>query len=126
MFYFKHAAIALASATSAVVTASLLLFMIKKHKVSISFGPLCRRLILILAPLVALSIWLVLCEFGIKPYLFESLKSNYHLGHANLSRISLVISILPGIIFYFISANVFHLPESEIITGRLLKRFKRK
>lgn len=126
MFYFKHAAIALASATSAVVTASLLLFMIKKHKVSISFGPLCRRLILILGPLVIISIWLVLCEFGIKPYLFEYLKSNSHLGHANMSRISLVISIFPGIILYFIFANLFHLPESEIIAGRLLKRFKRK
>lgn len=126
MYFLKHSAIALASALSASVTSSLLLFYLKSHQVKIPFLTVWLRILKMVPALFGLLLWLVLSELGLKPVLLVSLMDNLGMGYANGSRICLVVSILPAIVIYFALASFTKLPESEIILGRFLRKFRRK
>ncbi|MCZ8343254.1 MAG: murein biosynthesis integral membrane protein MurJ [Leptospira sp.] len=125
MFSLKHGAIALSSAIAAMGTTSILLFFLRKHGVQIPFQQLVRRGIQILFPLIGLSVWLMFGELVLKPILFSFGKEEFQIGHAALSRLSLVISIVPAILIYFAIATIIHLPEAEIFTGKLLRKLKK-
>lgn len=126
MYFLKHSAIALASALSASVTSSLLLFYLKSHQVKIPFLTVWLRILKMVPALFGLFLWLVVSELGLKPVLLVSLMDNLGMGYANGSRICLVVSILPAIVIYFALASFTKLPESEIILGRFLRKFRRK
>ncbi|TGN14075.1 murein biosynthesis integral membrane protein MurJ [Leptospira ilyithenensis] len=126
MFLFKHGAIAVSSALSASLTAGLLILFLKKHSVVLPWNELFYRIRNMLLPLIGLSIWLLGTEVYSKPILMDWGSSALGLGHAMLSRISLVISILPAVLIYFGISFLLKIPESEIILGKFLKRFKRK
>jgi len=124
MVFLKHGAIALSSATSALTTTALLLFFLKNHDVRIPWRSLAKRLAVMIIPFLGLTVWILLGEYVIKDtlkvYVSESI------SHANLSRLSLVISILPAMILFFGLSVIVRLKEAEIILGRFFrKRFKK-
>lgn len=125
MFSLKHGAIALSSAIAAIGTTSILLFFLKRHGVQIPFPNFFRRGFKIIYPLMGLGIWLLFGELVLKPILFSFGKGDLQLGHASLSRLSLVISIVPAILIYFAIATILRLPEAEIFTGKLLRKIKK-
>ncbi|MCZ8157351.1 MAG: murein biosynthesis integral membrane protein MurJ [Leptospira sp.] len=124
MVFLKHGAIALSSATSALTTTALLLFFLKNHDVRIPWRSLAKRLAVMIIPFLGLTVWILLGEYVIKGtlkvYVSESI------SHANLSRISLVISIFPAMLLFFGLSVIVRLKEAEIILGRFFrKRFKK-
>ncbi|EOQ97657.1 murein biosynthesis integral membrane protein MurJ [Leptospira wolbachii serovar Codice str. CDC] len=125
MYFLKHSAIALASALSASVTSSLLLFYLKSHQVKIPFLTVWLRILKMVPALFGLLFWLVLSEWVGKPILVSYLSEGWDLGFANVSRICLVVSILPAVVIYFAVASLTRLPESEIILGRFLRKFRK-
>jgi len=126
MLFFKHGAIALSSALSAGLTATLLILFLKKHSVLLPWKELFFRIRNMLLPLIGLAIWLLVTEVYSKPILMDWGSSVLGLGHAMLSRISLVISILPAVIIYFGISALMKIPESEIILGKFLRKLKKK
>lgn len=126
MFYLKHSAIALASALSASVTSMLLLFYLKAHQVKIPFFTVWFRILKMLPALFGLFLWLVVSEWFIKPFLVTYLSESLGIGFANVSRLCLVVSILPAMVIYFVVAGISKLPEAEIIIGRFFRRFRKK
>lgn len=126
MYFLKHSAIALASALSASVTSSLLLFYLKSHQVKIPFLTVWLRILKMVPALFGLLLWLVVSELGLKPVLLVSLMDDLGMGYANGSRICLVVSIFPAVVIYFALASFTKLPESEIILGRFLRKFLKK
>ncbi|PJZ45128.1 murein biosynthesis integral membrane protein MurJ [Leptospira brenneri] len=126
MYFLKHSAIALASAFSASVTSSLLLFYLKSHKVKIPFATVWLRILKMIPALLGLLLWLALSEWVTKPYLVSYLSESLGLGYANVSRICLVVSILPATTIYFVIAGLTGLAEAEIILGRFLRKFRKK
>ncbi|XDD53125.1 murein biosynthesis integral membrane protein MurJ [Leptospira sp. WS4.C2] len=125
MYFLKHSAIALASALSASVTSSLLLFYLKSHQVKIPFLTVWLRILKMVPALFGLLFWLVLSEWVGKPFLVTYLSEGWDLGFANVSRICLIVSILPAVFIYFALAGFTKLPEAEIILGRFLRRFRK-
>ncbi len=121
MVFLKHGAIALSSAISAFVTSVLLVFYLKKHEVQIPWANLGKRIFPMFFPLVGLSIWLVFSENYLKPLILTHFSSS--LSHAIISRISLVISIIPAIILFFSLSIFVKLKEAEILLGRRFRSF---
>ncbi|TGN06238.1 murein biosynthesis integral membrane protein MurJ [Leptospira bandrabouensis] len=126
MFFLKHSAIALASALSASVTSSLLLYYLKAHQVKIPFLTVWFRILKMVPALFGLFLWLVVSEWIIKPFLVTYLSDSFGLGFANVSRLCLVVSILPAVVLYFTVAGITKLPEADIILGRFLRKFRKK
>ncbi|MCG6153168.1 murein biosynthesis integral membrane protein MurJ [Leptospira bandrabouensis] len=126
MFYLKHSAIAFASALSASVTSSLLLYYLKAHQVKIPFLTVWFRILKMVPALFGLFLWLVVSEWIIKPFLVTYLSDSFGLGFANVSRLCLVVSILPAVVLYFTVAGITKLPEADIILGRFLRKFRKK
>ncbi|MCG6150202.1 murein biosynthesis integral membrane protein MurJ [Leptospira levettii] len=126
MFFLKHSAIALASALSAIVTSSLLLFYLKAHQVRIPFATVGKQVLKMVPALFGLFFWLVFSEWVIKPNLQNWGTNTLGLSYANLSRLSLSLSMLPAVILYFGIATYTGLSESEIILGRFLRKWKQK
>ncbi|MGE8722197.1 murein biosynthesis integral membrane protein MurJ [Leptospira terpstrae] len=126
MYFLKHSAIALASALSASVTSSLLLFYLKSHQVKIPILNVWLRILKMVPALFGLLLWLVVSELGLKPVLLVSLMDDLGMGYANGSRICLLVSILPAVVIYFALSSFTKLPESEIILGRFLRKFRKK
>ncbi|TGM59510.1 murein biosynthesis integral membrane protein MurJ [Leptospira meyeri] len=126
MFFLKHSAIALASALSASVTSTLLLYYLKSHQVKIPFLVVWFRILKMVPALFGLFLWLVFSEWVVKPILVTYLSDSLGLGFANVSRICLVVSILPAVIIYFVVAGITKLPEADIIVGRFFRKFRKK
>ncbi|EKJ87358.1 putative peptidoglycan lipid II flippase [Leptospira meyeri] len=126
MFFLKHSAIALASALSASVTSSLLLYYLKSHQVKIPFLTVWFRILKMMPALFGLFLWLVFSEWAVKPILVTYLSDGLGLGFANVSRICLVVSILPAVIIYFVMAGITKLPEADIILGRFFRKIRKK
>ncbi|EMJ90113.1 murein biosynthesis integral membrane protein MurJ [Leptospira meyeri] len=126
MFFLKHSAIALASALSASVTSSLLLYYLKSHQVKIPFLTVWFRILKMVPALFGLFLWLVFSEWAVKPILVTYLSDGLGLGFANVSRICLVVSILPAVIIYFVMAGITKLPEADIILGRFFRKIRKK
>lgn len=124
MFFLKHSAIALASALSASVTSSLLLFYLKAHQVKIPFLTVWFRILKMVPALFGLFLWLVVSEWVLKPILVSYLSESLGIGFANVSRLCLVVSILPAVVLYFAVAGITKLPEADIIVGRFFRRFR--
>lgn len=120
MVFLKHGAIALSSATSALTTTALLLFFLKNHDVRIPWRSLAKRLAVMIIPFLGLTVWILLGEYVIKDtlkvYVSESI------SHANLSRLSLVISIFPAVLLFFGLSVIVRLKEAEIILGRFFRK----
>ncbi|PKA23077.1 murein biosynthesis integral membrane protein MurJ [Leptospira sp. mixed culture ATI2-C-A1] len=125
MFFLKHSAIALASALSASVTSTLLLYYLKSHQVKIPFLVVWFRILKMVPALFGLFLWLVFSEWVVKPILVTYLSDSLGLGFANVSRICLVVSILPAVIIYFVVAGITKLPEAEIILGRFFRKVRK-
>ncbi len=125
MAFLKHGAIALSSAIAASLTSVLLVFLLSRHSVSIPWKSLAFRVGKMILPLVGLVLWLFLGEIFLKPFWMDWGKENYGLGHANLSRVSLVISIGPAIVIYFLLAGISRLSEADIVLGKLLRKLRR-
>ncbi|MCG6141401.1 murein biosynthesis integral membrane protein MurJ [Leptospira mtsangambouensis] len=126
MFFLKHSAIALASALSASVTSSLLLYYLKSHQVKIPFLTVWFRILKMVPALFGLFLWLVFSEWVTKPILVSYLSETLGLGFANVSRLCLVVSILPAVIIYFTVAGITKLPEADIILGRFFRKLRKK
>lgn len=124
MIFLKHGAIALSSAVSACATSSLLLFFLKKHEIRIPWASLGKRVSVMLIPFLGLGIWLLFGEYLIKPQIM--MRGDNNISHANLSRLSLLISILPSIFIFFGISVIVKLKEAEILLGRFLKRFRKR
>ncbi|TGL11525.1 murein biosynthesis integral membrane protein MurJ [Leptospira meyeri] len=125
MFFLKHSAIALASALSASVTSTLLLYYLKSHQVKNPFLVVWFRILKMVPALFGLFLWLVFSEWVVKPILVTYLSDSLGLGFANVSRICLVVSILPAVIIYFVVAGITKLPEAEIILGRFFRKVRK-
>ncbi len=121
MFFLKHGAIALSSAISAFVTSGLLIFFLKRHEVKIPWLSLAGRLSVMVLPFLGLSTWLLFGEWYLKPLLKQTW--GLDISHAGISRISLLVSILPSVFIFFGLSVFVKLKEAEIILGRVLKRF---
>jgi len=124
MIFLKHGAIALSSAVSACATSGLLLFFLKKHEIRIPWASLGKRVSVMLIPFLGLGIWLLFGEYLIKPQIM--MRGDNNISHANLSRLSLLISILPSIFIFFGISVIVKLKEAEILLGRFLKRFRKR
>ncbi|GBF49682.1 MviN-like protein [Leptospira ryugenii] len=124
MFYLKHSAIALASAISAFSTSSLLLWFLKRHEIQIPWKSLFKRLKQIFVPILGLSLFLVVCEWYLKEYLFQYALGQYSV--AMKARVYLSLSIGFSLVIYLLLSHWIRLPEAEIFLGRLFKKRPKK
>ncbi len=124
MVFLKHGAIALASAISASITSSLLLYFMKKHEVRIPWKELGNRIYRMLLPFIAMAIWLLFCDLFLKMRINEYLLER--ISHANIARITLLFSILPAVLIFFGLSVLFQSKEAEILLGRFFRSRFRK
>ena len=117
----QHVGLAIASATSACITFCLLLVGLKRHEIAISYRGLLKRVAKNIIPLLCLATWAKIFSL----FFYEGcLQYLYQLGfsHANASRLTLAMVLLPCLLFYFLMAYLCKSEEFWII----FRRFARK
>ena len=116
--FLKHEAIAISSLLSAAFTSFLLGLQLKKHAVALSPGEIFGQLSRILLPLAAMVIWCLLVEEMFYTPLHQFLSGS----HASVSRIILVLGIVPAIFLYFFLSAKLKIPQYEIIGEKFVKK----
>jgi putative peptidoglycan lipid II flippase len=120
MNYLKQGSIALASAIASCVTFSVMSIFLRKHNVHIQFLENFRKVLKMLIPFLVLGSWTYL--IGIYFYQEELMfLENIGLGHANSSRLILILGMIPAMIMYFLSSFLLGVGEIRQIARRTKK-----
>ncbi len=125
MSFLKHAGLALSSAISAFLTFVLLFNNLSKHSVSINFEELKNGIYKFAIPLTGLILSLALMELIFYERIIVFILE-LDLSFSNASRIYLFITISFSTLVYFIISSVLHVPEFDIIFGKLINKIKKK
>ncbi|MBE7410476.1 MAG: murein biosynthesis integral membrane protein MurJ [Leptospiraceae bacterium] len=127
MNYFKHAGLALASASSSAITFILLFHNLKKHNIIISRNTIIRNLGFHIIPILPMSIWLYYVQSISSTELIHFFQLN-DFSYSNSSRLVLAIGIFPAMIIYLYFAKIFNSSEVKILIEKFqfLNKFKKK
>ncbi len=125
MNFLKHAGLALSSTIAAHITFSFLFFKMRKHEIRIPEKEILFRLLKILIPLTALTLWLIFTENFLHLESFSFIQE-MNLAHENIARLKAVVGILPAIVLYFSFSKIAKLHEFDLIFGKILGKLKRK
>jgi putative peptidoglycan lipid II flippase len=120
IWFLQHAGLALASALSATVTMLLLILGLKKHSIQIKFSKLYHLNKKLLIVNFVLLVLLLTYQFFINSSVL--LFFSQFFSHANSSRLSLVVCMLPCITIYLIISHVLKLEQIQILTRKLRRR----
>jgi putative peptidoglycan lipid II flippase len=124
MGVLQHAALALSSAISAMITFALLFYNLRKHGIQISKTQLWGKTKKFFFPLLAMAIVLLFFRYMISTQVFSRLE-NLGFSFANQSRIFISLAIASSSITYFIASGILNLPEFQLVFGKILGKIKR-
>ncbi len=125
MNFLKHAGLALSSTVAAYITFTFLFLKMKRHEIHIPIQEILKRLLKILIPITALTLWLVFVEQFLDIKNLLSLRE-INLAHENIARVKACVGIIPSIILYFVFSKLARLHEFDLIFGKILRKLKRK
>ncbi|TGK05388.1 murein biosynthesis integral membrane protein MurJ [Leptospira langatensis] len=121
VFALKHSAIALASATSTIMTWMLLSRALRKHDVHFPWNGFFRKISILLLPLLLMGIFLFVYKTLVHGSLVSILLSK-GFSYANSSRISLLMAVVPAMGIFFSSSLFLGLEEIRLITGKIFRK----
>ncbi|MEM7183653.1 MAG: murein biosynthesis integral membrane protein MurJ [Spirochaetota bacterium] len=117
----KHVGLAIASATSACITFCLLLIGLKRHDIAIHYQAFAKRVGKTIIPVLCLGVW---AKVFTLLFYQDTLQRLYQLGisHANASRLTLAIVLLPSMLIYFFIAYLLKSEEFGVIFRRFVRK----